>query len=145
MCLTNLVAFCDGATALVVDKGRATDVIYLDFCKVFHTVMHHILISKLRRYRFEGWSIRWMKNLLERQRQRVVANGSVSRWRPVTSDVPQGSVLGPVLFNINNIVKLRVSSENAIQRDMDVLKKWEQKSLIKFSKTKCKIPDTSTD
>ncbi|KAK4806776.1 hypothetical protein QYF61_005572 [Mycteria americana] len=155
--LTNLISFCDEVTGLV-DEGRAVDIDYLDFRKAFDTVSHKILLEKP--YGLDEQTVRWIENWLNGWAQRVVISGTKCSWRQVTRRVPQGSILGPIVFNlfINDLddgaectlskfagdtkvggVADMPEGHAVIQRDFDKLEKWADRNLMQFNKGKGKV------
>ncbi|CAM5109917.1 unnamed protein product [Eretmochelys imbricata] len=143
-----------------VDKGDPVAIVYLDFQKAFDKVPHQRLLSKVScpgiRVKVLSWIGNWLKNRI----QRIGINGQFSEWREVINGVPQGTVLGPVLFNIFiNDLEKGVKSEVAkladdtkifkivksqadckeLQKDLSKLGDWATKWQMKFNVDKCKV------
>ena len=143
-----------------VDRGEPVDVLYFDFRKAFDRVPHERLLLKLKALGIEGRLLDWIREWLKERRQRVVLGGEFSDWTTVTSGVPQGSVLGPVLFVIfiNDIdegirsriwkfaddLKMmgKVTAQEDIEQikiDIDKLVEWSEDWQLSFNLDKCKV------
>jgi hypothetical protein len=136
--------------------------LYLVFSKAFDSVDHDILLCKLQMHVVNGSLLRWFESYFSDRWQRVVSEGATSTWSPVTSGVPQGSILGPLLFLIfindlpDNVSygtnsafyaddsKLyrevtSISDCQSLQDDLTKLEKWSIDSRMKFSTGKCNV------
>ena len=131
----------------------------MDFQKAFDTVPHRRLIQKVSAHGIEGRLLGWLRDFLADREQRVVVNGTRSSTAKVTSGVPQGSVLGPVLFllfindlpkGISNSIKMFADDtklfsmpsavdDDSLQTDLDLLQDWSTKWLMHFHPEKCKV------
>ena len=140
---------------------------YIDFSKAFDTVPHDILLNKLKLYGIKNKNICWIQNYLENRKQKTIFNSSTSDLYNITVGVPQGSVLGPLLFlvyinDLNEILTkcdsflyaddtVLVTSANIyhvahrdMQHDLDNIANWckSNKLTINISKTKCMLLGT---
>ena len=135
------------------------DVVFLDFKKDFDKVPHQRLLLKLKAHGIGKDVINWIEKSLTHRKQRVKVNGEISNWKSVLSGVPQGSVLGPILFLIyindleddipSNVLKFaddtkvfrKVTNDTdkqSLQDDLDKLVKWSEKWQMLFNFGKCK-------
>jgi hypothetical protein len=158
-CVTQLLQVLDHWSDML-DQGENIDIVYLDFQKAFDTVPHKRLLNKMKSYRISDKLLDWVGSFLEGRKQRVVIGSNFSDWKSVVSGVPQGSVLGPVLFLIfindlplvvNSFVRLfaddtkvynTVSTEatrDALQQDLNSLSDWSKTWLLGFNASKCKV------
>ena len=164
-CLTNLLSFYSKVFE-AADNGDSYDILYLDFSKAFDKVPHQRLLGKVRAHGIDGKILGWIRSWLTDRRQRVVINGSKSDWGQVISGVPQGSVLGPLLFLIYiNDLDSGISSDVskfaddtkigrvirsdsdviALQSDLDKMNEWSNRWQMQFNINKCKVLSVGRD
>jgi hypothetical protein len=158
-CVTNLLE-CQNVVSRLLNEDKVVDVLYTDFEKAFDKVSHKKLLIKLYAYGIRGKLMGWIKSFLRGRRQRVVMGEIKSEWGDILSGVPQGSVLGPLLFviyindlpdGLENIFKMYaddskviaeaggLGGDSKLQRDIVKIKEWCDKWSMSLNSSKCKV------
>lgn len=142
-------------------NNKPTDVVFLDFCKAFDSVPHERLLYKLSQHGIGGALLEWFRNFLTNRRQRVVVRGTYSGWSNVKSGVPQGTILGPILFliyindlpnGVSSSVKLFADDTKiyrelsdvegdalSLQSDLNRMSCWAKTWQMSFNPEKCEV------
>ena len=150
----------------ILDSGGYVDIVYCDYMKAFDTVPHGRLATVMEHYGIVDPILTWVKSFLSDRKQRVLVNGQASSWHDVISGIPQGSVLGPVLFviYINTLVDVVSDSEVAmfaddtkmfkgiynendkclLQQDLNNIHDWSLHSLMRYHPEKTSAMQIST-
>ena len=167
-CTTNMATFTDSVVMSINDNETySTDVVYFDFSKAFDSVNHDLMLEKLKKaYKIDGRLLKFIMNYLSDRDQSVVIENQKSMKKPVLSGVPQGSILGPILFVlfINDLpvglsegTNLALYADDTkiwrsitcnldhieLQSDIDYLNSWALANKMKFHPLKCKVVSIS--
>ena len=141
-----------------LETGKDVSMVFLDILKVFDRVWHRGLLQKLKANGVDGKFLNWIANYLSDRKIRVVLNGQKAAWTTTNAGVPQGSILGPLLFlvfindvvdgidsNINlfaddtsllNIIDQLISAYETVNDDLTKLSSWADQWLVKYNATK---------
>ena len=143
-----------------IEGGKTTHMAILDFAKAFDKVPHERMLGKLEHYGIRGSLLKWLRHFLTARTQKVVCNGTSSKPKKVLSSVPQGTVLGPLMFlvfindlpeNLRSTARLfaddcviytggnEPNDLDVLQKDLQQLEKWQNKWAMSFNAAKCSV------
>ena len=159
-CLAQLLCFYNNILNNI-EEGKNQDCIYLDFSKAFDVVDWGILCHRMREKGIHGKMGQWLHNFLQDRTQQILVNNTLSKPSSITSGVPQGTVLGPLMFLVlidslgdseidalltafadDSKVTMPINSEDEalkLQSDLEVIYDWERNNNMKFNISKFNV------